>query len=335
MMSGMKILLLGCNGFVGRHAAKALSDRADVSELLLADYDIRTAKRLAKGMSPKCRWVMVDAGKSADLERLLHDVDAVASAVGPAVDYEPAILAACAKMALPVAAIGDARMPDAARRELHDAFRAAGVPAVTGCGLMPGWTDLLLAHFLAGGSEGARTGSPIPFLYFSPERYGGYAFYRRLVRNRAAAVEAPPGAPPGEWRSTGDGARVGFPKGKVGGRYRLLEKTFGRMGAVGDEFFSAFLFWGKDGARGEAGSPAALAGVHLPDAGGGRTAIVSDSNGRLASATLAEMTVRLVAARDRKEKGLLLPAALLGKKEAESLAETAGASIEVRKTTPA
>ena len=43
MMSGMRILLLGCNGFVGRQAAVALARHADVSVLTLADYDIRTS----------------------------------------------------------------------------------------------------------------------------------------------------------------------------------------------------------------------------------------------------------------------------------------------------
>ncbi len=331
MMTRMKILLLGCNGFVGRQAAKTLSDRAEVSDLLLADYDIRTAKRLAKGMSPKCRWAMVDAGKTPDLERLLHDVDGVASAIGPAAGYEQSIFSSCVKNGLPVATIGDARLPDGLRREVHDAFRQAGVPAISGCGLMPGWTELLLAHFLAGGSESARTGEPLPFLFISPDRFGGYAFYRRLVHDRGGLAAAPPGAPSGEWRFNLDGACMGLPSGKAGSRYRLLEKTFGRMGNVGTEFFSAFLFWMKDGMKQEKGAPAALAGVHLPDADGGRTATVTDPHGHLAAVTLAEMTVRLVAAHARKEKGLLSAASLVGKKEAEELAGSVGATISVAK----
>jgi uncharacterized protein YbjT (DUF2867 family) len=334
MMGGMKILLLGSNGFIGRQAAAVLAARADVGTLVLADYDIRTAKRISKKLSPKCTWAMVDAGKAGDLERLLHDFDVVASAVGPASGYERAILAGCAKNGLPVAVVGDGKMPDALRRETHDAFRAAGVPAVAGCGLSPGWTDLLLAHFLTGGTEGARTGNPVPFLYFSPDRFGGYAFFRRLVLERIETAVAPPGAPEGAWLSTADGALVGIQGGKASGRYRLLESTFGKLGAVGNEFFAAFWLWLRSASDAGKDAPAAMAGVFVPDADGGRTATVTDPEGKLAGATLAEAAVRLVAARERKEKGLLSPAALLGKKEAESIAESVGARISVAKVAP-
>jgi uncharacterized protein YbjT (DUF2867 family) len=335
MMSGMRILLLGCNGFVGRQAAVALARHADVSVLTLADYDIRMAKKLAKKISPKCKWAMVDAGKTPDLERLLHDIDAVASAVGPASTYEPEILAACARKEIPVASVGDGRLHENVRRELNASFKHVAVPAVTGCGLMPGWTDLLLTHFLSGGTEGPRTGEPLPFLFISPVRYGGYAFYRRLVLDRGGTAEQPPGAPAGLWRATVDGNRVGMPGGRGAWRYRLLEMTFGKMGSMGAEFFAAFLFWMKDGIRSEKDAPAAIAGVHLPDASGGRTVTVTDPDGRLAAATLAELTVRLVHSRTRNEKGLLSPAALIGKKEAEELAASVGAAIAVVKSRPA
>jgi hypothetical protein len=108
------------------------------------------------------------------------------------------------------------------------------------------------------------------------------------------------------------------------------------MGAIGNEFFAAFLFWLKDGMRGEKDSPAAVAGVHLPDASGGRTATVSDPEGKLAAATLAAIAARLGGPlRARNAKGLLSPAVLLGKKEAEELAASVGASIRVEKTAPA
>ena len=84
----MKILLLGAAGFTGRAAAVLLARRDDVGELILVDYDIRDAKRLAKALSPKCRWAMADVGKPLELSRLLEGIDAVASAVGPCAEYE-------------------------------------------------------------------------------------------------------------------------------------------------------------------------------------------------------------------------------------------------------
>jgi hypothetical protein len=199
---------------------------------------------------------------------------------------------------------------------------------------MPGWTDILLTHFLSGGAEGPRTGDPLPFLFVSPGLYGGYAFYRRLALDLAGETGPPPGAPAGLWRRNAEGNRVGIPGGRGAWRYRLLESTFGKMGAVGTEFFAAFLYWMKDGIRADQGAPAAVAGVHLPDASGGRTVTVTDPDGRLSAETLASMAVRLVKARARNEKGLLSPAALVGKKEAEELAASIGAAITVAKTNP-
>ena len=74
----MKIALLGATGFVGRTAAAALAARPGVRELLLVDYDVRAAKKSARSLSPKCRWAMADAGRTPDLDRLLHEVDAAA-----------------------------------------------------------------------------------------------------------------------------------------------------------------------------------------------------------------------------------------------------------------
>ena len=138
----MKILLLGAAGFMGRAAAVLLARRDDVGELILVDYDIRDAKRLAKALSPKCRWAMADVGKPLELSRLLEGIDAVASAVGPRAEYEKTVLLSCAAGGIAAVTIGEGTIAAEERREIDDAFRGAGVPAVVGCGMMPGWTEL-------------------------------------------------------------------------------------------------------------------------------------------------------------------------------------------------
>ncbi|HSL92324.1 MAG TPA: saccharopine dehydrogenase NADP-binding domain-containing protein, partial [Candidatus Limnocylindrales bacterium] len=143
----MKIALLGAAGFIGRIAAQALSAQAEVGELLLVDYNIRDAKRFAKALSPKCRWAMADVARAPELARLLTGVDAVANAVGPCAEYEKRILLTCAEKGTPAASIGDGTLSAEDRREVHDAFRLGGSAAVSGCGMMPGWTELLSAHF--------------------------------------------------------------------------------------------------------------------------------------------------------------------------------------------
>ena len=108
----MKILLLGAAGFTGRAAAVLLARRDAVGELILVDYDIRDAKRLAKALSPKCRWAMADVGKPLELSRLLEGIDAVASAVGPSAEYEKTILVSCAAGRIPAVTIGEGTLAE-------------------------------------------------------------------------------------------------------------------------------------------------------------------------------------------------------------------------------
>ncbi|MCL5965893.1 MAG: saccharopine dehydrogenase NADP-binding domain-containing protein [Deltaproteobacteria bacterium] len=326
----MKIALLGATGFVGRTAAAALAARPDVRELLLVDYDIRAAKKFAKSLSPKCRWAMADAGRTPDLERLLHDVDAVASAVGPCFDYEKPILLCCAGRKRPAASIGDGPIPGADRRELHDAFRRAGVAAVSGCGLLPGWTELLARHFLgtesAAGDTSARKTRGL--LFWSPERFGGYAFFRRMSRERGPEMPAPAGAPGGIYRETRAGDLAGMPTG--GSAVRRAAGRVGALGTVGLEFSAALLFWLRGRIHAPEGTPAAAAGlVSAGREGAAIVALIEDPEGRLPGLLLAETVMRL-AERSGDEKGLLPLPEVIGRKEAEGLAEAAGARIIMR-----
>ena len=321
----MKILLLGAAGFTGRAAAVELARRNDVGELILVDYVIRDAKRLAKALSPKCRWAMADVGKAPELSRLLEGIDAVASAVGPCSEYEKAVLLACASGGVAAASIGDGTIVTEDRHAVDAAFRAAGAPAVVGCGWMPGWTELLAAHFLGAGDAGrdpALPGPPARYLFFSPSRFGGYAFLRWVANGIGADAPAPAGAPPGDYFSLADGSRIGVPGGRAGKRLRTIVRALGTLGAAGKEFSAALLLWTRGGMREPPGTPAAVAGV-VSD---GRFARVEDPQGRLGAMLLAETAVRL-AARPRKATGLLPLPELLGKEEAGELASAAGARI--------
>ena len=321
----MKIVLLGAAGFTGRAAAVLLARRDDVGELILVDYDIRDAKRLAKALSPKCRWAMADVGKPLELSRLLEGIDAVASAVGPSAEYEKTVLMCCAVGGVAAASIGEGTIAAEDRREIDGAFRDAGVPAVIGCGMMPGWTELLAAHFLRASGTPSHPPPPSPggrYLFFSPARFGGYGFLRWVAKGIDGAATAPAGAPAGSYFTLADGSRVGVPGGKSGNRLRRIVGTVGRLGAVGKEFSAALLLWTRGGMPEPAGTPVAVAGV----AGGDRFARVGDPRGNLGAALLAEAAVRL-AARPRKATGLLPLTELIGRQEAEELAARSGARV--------
>jgi NAD(P)-dependent dehydrogenase (short-subunit alcohol dehydrogenase family) len=328
----MKILLLGAAGFIGRAAAVLLARRDDVGELILVDYDIRDAKRLAKALSPKCRWAMADVGKPLELSRLLEGIDAVASAVGPSAEYEKTVLLSCAAGGIAIATIGEGTLAAEDRREIDDMFRDAGVPAVVGCGMMPGWTELLAAHFLdAGDAAAANPPPPAPaarYLFFSPARFGGYAFLRGVAKGITCTAPAPAGAPSGDYFALPDGSWIGVPEGKAGKRLGWIVGTAGKLGAVGKEFSAALLLWTRGGMPEPAGTPVAVAGV----AAGDRFARAEDPRGNLGATLLAETAVRL-AARPRKATGLLPLPELIGREEAEELAARYGARI-VRGSTP-
>jgi hypothetical protein len=268
---------------------------------------------------------MADVGKPLELSRLLEGIDAVASAVGPSAEYGKAVLLSCAEKGVPVASIGDGTIAAEDRREIDGAFRAAGVPAVVGCGMMPGWTELLAAHFLPAGASSSHP--PLPssrqrYLFFSPARFGGYGFLREVARGITGAAAAPAGAPAGSYFALPDGSRIGVPEGKAGNRLRRIVGTVGKLGAVGKEFSAALLLWTRGGMTEPAGTPAAIAGI----AAGGRFARVEDPRGTLGAALLAEAAVRL-ASRPRKATGLLPLYGLIGREEAEELAARSGARI--------
>lgn len=315
----MKIVLLGAAGFVGRRAAVELARRPEVGELILVDYIIRDAKKMAKSLSPKCRYAMADVGKSAELTRLLEGIDAVANAAGPCWEYEKATLLACASMKVPAASIGDDTLSREDRDEIHDAFRRAGTTAISGCGMMPGWTDLLAAHFLGGGEPPPGLSR---YLFFSPDLFGGYTFLRDFAKRVGAGTSVPLGAPAGRYFSMPDGTIVGVPERKAGPRVAAIANSFGKLGIVGKEFAAALMLWLRGTMSGPPGTPAAVAGV----ADGKRTARVDDPAGKIASALLAETAVRL-ASRAPQAKGLVPLRELIGREAAKAIAEDAGAVI--------
>ena len=325
----MKIVLLGAAGFVGRIAAQALSARAEVGELILVDYNIRDAKRFAKALSPKCRWAMADAARSPELARLLAGVDAVANAVGPCAEYEKRILLTCASTGTPSASIGDGTLSGDDRREVHDAFRLGGSAAVTGCGMLPGWTELLSAHFLAGGGTptgGRREPAPRRYLFCSLDRFGGYAFFRRTCKETGREANAPPDSPAGGYFPMGED-RLGLPPGRPASLFRGLGGTLGALGPVGKELSAAFLFWLRGSLGGVKGTPVAAAGVWTEGGGGPTTvAAVEDPRGTLSGVLLAEAALKLAAGRG-KEKGLLPLPFVIGREEAERIAGENGGKI--------
>jgi hypothetical protein len=268
---------------------------------------------------------MADVGKPLELSRLLEGIDAVGNTVGPCGEYEKTVLLSCAGKGVAVASIGDGTLSGEDRREADAAFRDAGVAAVSGCGMMPGWTELLEAYFLGPDKEPHRT-PPSPeatrYLFFSPGRFGGYAFLRTVSKGVGGEVPPPAGAPEGACFSLADGSLIGVPEGKSARRFRRITGTVGRLGPVGREFSAALLHWLRRPSSGTPDTPAAVAGV----AAGARFARVEDVSGRLLVLTFSE-AILFLGALGRKRSGLLPLPELIGREEAAALASAAGARI--------
>lgn len=324
----MRVVLVGAMGFVGRSAAGLLAARPEVSELLLVDYVVREAKKFAKRLSPKCRWAMADAGRRPELARLLDGAAAAVNAAGPCREYEKETLLCCAGAKVPVASIGDGTLSGPDAREVHDAFRRAGVGAVTGCGMLPGFADLLSEHFLPGGGGRGEPGNRGAgrYLLVSPDRFGGYTFFRRLSCLPPDPTPAPPGAPEGRYLQEGEAEWIGVAAGRPARFEAAMAATLLRAGAVGRELSAAFRFWRRRSLAGPAGSPAAVAGAFAPSAEGFRFAKAEDPSGSLAAALLVHAAMRLSG--PGNGKGLLRLPGLVGREEALELAVSAGAAIQ-------
>ncbi len=342
----MKIALLGAMGFVGQTAARELVARSEVRELLLVDYSVKQAKKFAKALSPKCRWAMADVGRGPDLERLLGGIDAVANAVGPCSEYEKPMFLTCAGSKRPVASIGDGILSEEDRREIHHAFRRAGVGAISGCGMLPGVTDLLAAHFLARPSADGRPDArsmeeprtdqreapavkraPVfRFLFCSPDRFGGYAFFRRLAGQVGRAAAPPPLAPSGRYFEAGAESVLGLPGGRPARVAKGMTVGLGLLGTVGRELSAAFLFWLRGSLRGGVGDPAAAAGVMRTGDPSRPAASVSDPGGRLAAILLTETVLRLPREAGGPTGLVPLPR-IFGRRDVERIAAACGAEI--------
>lgn len=143
----MRVVVLGGTGTIGRRVAAELVRSGVAGEVVVAGRDGRRAAEVAAllgGPDAGVRAAALDALDPA-LGRALGGYDVVCSCAGPAHDVEvPALRAAIEAGASYVSLCDDHPATEASLRLDGDAA-AAGVTAITGCGLSPGITNLLVA----------------------------------------------------------------------------------------------------------------------------------------------------------------------------------------------
>ncbi len=140
----MKVVALGGAGAMGRAAVRDLAASPDVEELVIADYNLEEARRLASELGEKVRAAHVDAKDHAALVDVLRGSDVALGAIGPFYEYEARMIRACIEAGVHYVSICDDYDAAEAALSFDEQAAQAGVVAVTGVGWTPGVTNVLV-----------------------------------------------------------------------------------------------------------------------------------------------------------------------------------------------
>ena len=141
----MRVLVLGASGSIGRYVAAEIARSPDVSKVVLAGRSVRSVGNISRMLGSSDR---VEAGTVDVLdpgsEEAFAEVDVVVSAAGPAYLLEPAAVATAIRAGVDYVSLADDHAVTRAVMELDPQAKAAGVTVVSGCGLAPGLSNLLI-----------------------------------------------------------------------------------------------------------------------------------------------------------------------------------------------
>ncbi|MDQ4145982.1 MAG: saccharopine dehydrogenase NADP-binding domain-containing protein [Actinomycetota bacterium] len=138
---------MGATGAVGRHTAAELLRQPEVDELTLSGRDERAVSRLASAFGRASGRVgshVVDlsVGRVADLP----EADVIVSCAGPAYETEEQAVRGALRAGVPYVSVCDEHAALKKVRTLQEEARASGATIVSGCGVSPGITNMLIAH---------------------------------------------------------------------------------------------------------------------------------------------------------------------------------------------
>jgi lysine 6-dehydrogenase len=157
-LATMRVLLLGATGVAGRRAASELvrSERADaVTFAATTTSKVENLAAFLGGRNGRVSARTVDATDPRVMTAAAGDHDVVASCAGPAYDTEAHVVRACIDAGTPYVSLCDDHASAAAAFALGKRAEEAGVTIVSGCGLSPGITNLLVA-LAADGLDGVE-----------------------------------------------------------------------------------------------------------------------------------------------------------------------------------
>jgi saccharopine dehydrogenase-like NADP-dependent oxidoreductase len=147
----VNVLLVGATGVVGRRVAAELVRSEEIDTLFVAARTMTTLGRLAgtiSGRARKVRPLVLDATNPDSLVPAFEQMDVVASCAGPAYLTEEPSVAAALAAAVPYVSTCNDHAATESLGEL-DELESATIPVMSGCGMSPGISNMLVARAAA------------------------------------------------------------------------------------------------------------------------------------------------------------------------------------------
>ncbi|MBC8293771.1 MAG: saccharopine dehydrogenase NADP-binding domain-containing protein [Proteobacteria bacterium] len=187
----MRVVVAGGAGDVGSNAVADLVESDGVESVVIADRDITAAAKLAEGLSGRGATVEaleVDANDHDQLVAAFSDCDVVASALGPFFRFEPLLAAAALAAGSDYVSVCDEWEPAGqVLDQFHQPAVERGVTVLTGMGVSPGITNLVIARLI---NELDRADSADVYVYQPLDAGGGEAVLRHMLHIMSGYVYA-------------------------------------------------------------------------------------------------------------------------------------------------
>ncbi len=142
----MKVVALGGAGDMGSEAVKDLNANPEMEKIIIADFNLKNAEKLAKELGEKCESVFVDVNNEDTLVNLMKKGDVVLSCVGPFYKYEKKVASCAIRAGVNYISICDDF--DAAEDvlKLDNEAKEKDITILTGVGWTPGMSNILAMH---------------------------------------------------------------------------------------------------------------------------------------------------------------------------------------------
>lgn len=127
---------------MGGYVVRDLLNHSD-AQIVIADYRLEVAQRLAAGLGERVQAVFVDAEDKESVIKALAGADAAVGCIGPFYRFAPTLTHAAIWARVPYVDICDDWGPMDALASMDREAKAVGISVVNGLGWTPGITNLL------------------------------------------------------------------------------------------------------------------------------------------------------------------------------------------------